>query len=241
MILTFAFFSFMVVQPTPKPAPKSVVVELFTSEGCSSCPPADELLEKLKSDLSLSGAKIIALGFHVDYWDYLGWRDNYDSAAFTHRQRDYAAALHLPNVYTPQMIVDGTRPFIGSSNSEARHAITEATQAPKWDVLLSLDQDVLHIHLPSPGLNTEVLLALTEDGLESRVLRGENGGHTLHHAAVVRELRRLDTTGIPSGGVFDVSIPIHLKPEWKREKMHAVVFVQESKSRKIIGAAEVGF
>src|SRR5436305_10774814 len=126
-----------------KPAPgkaqrKAVVVELFTSEGCSSCPPADELLSRISGQESANGAAIIPLGFHVDYWNYLGWQDRFSSHAYSERQRQYAQRFKLEGPYTPQMVVDGANEFVGNSSSRAQTSIAEAaTQPEQADIQLS--------------------------------------------------------------------------------------------------------
>ncbi len=242
MILLLLPWMRAAIPPTPPTQRRPVLVELFTSEGCSSCPPADDLLSRLEKDQSIPAARIIALEFHVDYWDYIGWRDPYSDTTFTTRQRNYAASLHLPSVYTPQMIVEGTTAFVGSSSGEAQRAILQATKGTTWAIELTLEKDVLDVRIPAApapaSAPAEVLVALAEEGLESRVLRGENGGRTLHHAAVVRELRILGTL---TGAAFHVKVPLKLKAGWNPKKMRAVVFAQERGSRKVLGAAEIHF
>src|SRR5213083_248603 len=128
-----------------------VVVELFTSEGCSSCPPADALLAKLDHEQRLGNAEIIALEEHVDYWDQQGWRDPFSSAQWTERQQDYAAAFRNDGVYTPEMVVDGRAEFVGSSQSRARSAIAEAVREPKAEVTL--------MSLPGSDVRAKVSIA----------------------------------------------------------------------------------
>ena len=179
---------------------RPVIVELFTSEGCSSCPPADALLAKLDQQQRLGNAEIIALEEHVDYWDQLGWRDPFSSAQWTQRQQDYAASFKNDGVYTPQMVVDGRAEFVGSSQSQARSAIAEAGIQPKADVVISTKEAapsqvqikivVKMIPAPAPR-EAQIWLAVTESGLHSNVLHGENAGKDLHHAAVVRSLRKV--------------------------------------------------
>ena len=118
-----------------------VLVELFTSEGCSSCPPADALLAKLDHDQPIDGAQIIVLGEHVDYWDGQGWHDRFSSHDYTDRQSEYSSRLHFPDVYTPQMIVDGTEQFVGNDAAHAQRAIQHAAQTPK--ITLTLSQPVV--------------------------------------------------------------------------------------------------
>ena len=110
---------------------KAVVVELFTSEGCSSCPPADELLGHLRQDLAGKNIQVIPLGFHVDYWDSLGWKDRFSSADFSHRQEQYARSLGVDGPYTPEMVVDGALEFVGNSAGQAQRAISQAASQPE--------------------------------------------------------------------------------------------------------------
>ena len=110
---------------------KAVVVELFTSEGCSSCPPADELLGHLRQDLSAKNIQVIPLGFHVDYWDGLGWKDRFSSAEFTQRQEQYAQALRVDGPYTPEMVVDGAVEFVGNDAGRAQQADRQQASQPE--------------------------------------------------------------------------------------------------------------
>jgi len=171
-----------------------VVVELFTSEGCSSCPPADLLLTRLSEKQSIVGVEIIALSEHVDYWNRLGWRDPFSSAELTARQQRYAEVFGTDRVYTPQMVVDGRTEFVGSDAARADRVIADAARQPKAAVRLSLAQGRLQIRvapLPRRGVSADVLLAITENSLESNVSRGENAGRRLRHIAVVRRLIQL--------------------------------------------------
>ena len=221
---------------TPAAERSPVVVELFTSEGCSSCPPADALLRQLRQEHDPNGAEVIPLGFHVDYWDFQGWRDRFDSAAYSQRQEHYAHQLRIDGPYTPQMIVNGEVEFVGSDASRARQAIAQAAaQEPLAQLQISAAKGALDIkaHSAAPA---DVMLAITEDNLTTKVGRGENGGRTLHHSAVVRELRRI---GQATRTGFSGTVPITVEKEWKRDDLRAVVFVQDGSSGKILGAASV--
>ena len=219
---------------------KAVLVELFTSEGCSSCPPADELLGRLRQNLSSKNIEVIPLGFHVDYWNSLGWKDRFSSAEFSHRQEEYAHSLGVDGPYTPQMVVDGTSQFVGSDSGQAQHAISQAaSRQPLSAVKVSAagpDQLEIHVKAPTAANSSKVMLAITEDNLATQVGSGENGGRTLRHAAVVRELRQL---GRLHEGGFEATAPLKLDKEWKRQDLRAVVFVQEEPSGKIEGAASL--
>lgn len=231
----------------PRAAPPTlVVVELFTSEGCSSCPPADTLLQRLVASPPVEGVQIVALGEHVDYWDQQGWRDRFSSASLTNRQRVYSQAFNTDNIYTPQMVVDGRSGFVGSDAAAARRAIAQAATAPRGTVRIEIDAvtnsaramavSITALDLPKPGRGDrdEIILAVTEDRLTSDVRRGENKGHVLAHAAVVRQLRAIgDATGQP------VRSEIAIDPAWNRDNVTVVAFVQELRSRRIVAVSAV--
>jgi len=219
---------------------RAVVVELFTSEGCSSCPPADELLGHLRRDLSAKNVQVIPLGFHVDYWNSLGWKDRFSSAEFTQRQEEYTRSLKVDGPYTPEMVVDGEVEFVGNDAGRAQSTISQqAAQLAEAQVTIaSAGTDQLKIQVKGPGGtgNALVMLAIIEDNLLTQVGSGENGGRTLHHAAVVHELRQVGTL---KNGAFETTVPLKLEKDWKRNDLHAVVFVQNGPSGKIEGAASV--
>ena len=243
VILVFAaiYISIVVAKPAEAgPPQKAVVVELFTSEGCSSCPPADELLGHLREDLAAKKIEVIPLGFHVDYWNSLGWKDRFSSSEFSHRQEQYAQSLGGDGPYTPQMVVDGAVQFVGNDSGEARRAISQAaSEQALSEVKISAagaEQLAVQVKAPAGGKDANVVLAITEDNLATRVGSGENGGRTLHHAAVVREFRQL---GQLHDGSFQGSVLLKLQKDWKRQDLRAVVFVQEGATGKIRGASSV--
>jgi hypothetical protein len=236
----------------PQTSRTPVVVELFTSEGCSSCPPADALLARLADEQVASNVQLIALEEHVDYWNDLGWVDPFSSRDWTSRQYAYAGALGNGNAYTPQMVVDGTVEFVGSHTKQARETILKAANSTKIPVILAQSKPdgadavgfsakVGRLEATTKGDSSEVWLAITETALHSAVTRGENAGEDLHHAAIVRAMRKIGEAkaGGETSFVGDASVP--LKREWKRENLRAVLFVQEKKSRRILGAAEIRF
>ena len=227
-----------------------VVVELFTSEGCSSCPPADALLARLAEGQLAGNVQLIAMEEHVDYWNDLGWADPFSSRDWNSRQYAYAGALGNGNPYTPQMVVDGTAEFVGSHTQQARETILKAASKAKIPVMLAqsnangtgtgnFSAKVGKLEGTTRGDAAEVWLAITETGLHSAVTRGENAGEDLHHAAVVRSMRKIGETKADGETSFagDTSVP--LQKEWKRENLRVVLFVQEKKSRRILGAAEI--
>ena len=224
-----------------------VIVELFTSEGCSSCPPADQTLDLLVREQPFAGAEIIALSEHVDYWNRLGWTDPFASRQFSQRQNEYSGFFGKDgNVYTPQMIVDGTREFVGHNMRAAQKAITEAAKVKKGEVNLSfrkesdaISLDIKIENLPETFDSAIVLLAVTEDDLLSNVLRGENSGQKLKHIAVARSLTNVGIVKAKEKS-FAVSPIFKLDKSWKIENLNAVVFVQDLKSRQILGAGKIG-
>jgi hypothetical protein len=225
---------------------RPVVVELFTSEGCSSCPPADALLAKLDQQKRLGNAEIIALEEHVDYWDHLGWHDPFSSPQFTQRQEDYSAAFRTDSVYTPQMVVDGRTEFVGSSQGNARTAISEASRLEKAEItLLQVQTNGLAARLridvkmlPSAASReAQVWLVVTESELHSNVKHGENAGEDLHHAAVVRSMRKVANAKPGDATAYSGEQEVVLDSSWKRQDTRLVVFVQDAKSRHILGAA----
>jgi hypothetical protein len=218
-------------------AQNPVVVELFTSEGCSSCPPADALLVKLSHENPPKGAQLILLGEHVDYWNYIGWTDRFSSSTFSDRQNTYANHLHLGSVYTPQMVIDGHLQTVGNGAAEVYRDISKAAAEPKpaqvvlrWEPQQKLN---IAVHTPTSA-QSKVLLAITEDGLSTAVERGENGGRTLQHAAVVRQLREL---GAANNGQFEASFDVAPHPDWNQSKLKVAVLVQDAGSGRILGAA----
>jgi hypothetical protein len=222
---------------------RPVVVELFSSEGCSSCPPADVILSRLAREQPVAGAEVIALELHVDYWNYLGWADPFSSSAFTARQRAYADAFGQRGVYTPQLVVDGAADVAGTNEPGARAAIAAAARevTAKVDVTRSGDRVTITATDPNEkGGPSDVWLAVTEEGLSTAVPRGENGGATLSHGPVVRTLERVGalSPGTP-GTVTLKDVAVTVKPEWRREGLRAVAFVQRRGSLRIAGAGVV--
>jgi len=177
----------------------AALVELFTSEGCSSCPPADALLERLDADARRDGRPLIALSFHVTYWDQQGWRDPFSDAAFTRRQSEYANRFALQSLYTPQMVVDGRDEFVGSNAAAADRALRDAFARPR----------ATHIALAASASGRTVIATCKVSGAPGQAVlwvawadsertsspdRGENGGRRLHHVHVVRALARVALT-----------------------------------------------
>ncbi len=209
-----------------KPA-TPVLVELFTSEGCSSCPPADKLLAQINARQPVKGAEAIILEEHVDYWDDLGWHDPFASAAVTQRQKDYAKTIRA-EVYTPQMIVDGRTDVLGSDQRAAERAIEKTSGTPKTGLELSWVGATATMGGPkllrvragklSGGESAEVFMAITESHLHSDVKRGENAGRGLEHDGVVRKFTSLGKANSAGEFSFDAQSAVKLSPEWKRRE-----------------------
>jgi hypothetical protein len=229
-----------------------VVVELFTSEGCSSCPTADALLARLDKTQPVEGAEVIPLAMHVDYWNNLGWADPFSSHEFSERQEEYARAYGKDGVYTPQMIVDGVKEFPGGNDASALDAVGRAAREAKADVRLTrasasrqTDEGVnLSVHIenlptPTEGDAAYVLLAVTESGLASDVARGENAGRKLNHVGVVRLLKTIGGVERAGGGKFDAETKVLIAKGWRRENLRVVVFAQEHASRRVLAAASL--
>ena len=219
------------------------VVELFTSEGCSSCPPADDNLRRIANATFKSNQKTIPLSFHVDYWNRLGWKDPFSQAAFSERQRDYAATLNSDNVYTPQMIVNGTTEFVGSNRRltdnalrealkyPAKHSVTLSTKGVADNVRSTFRYHIIGLDAREDGASDyELNIAVATDLETVSVARGENGGHKLSHVWVVKSLQTLPLNS--SNGIFSID-PTTVKEKHSR----VVAYVQSKSTREITGAA----
>jgi len=217
------------------------VVELFTSEGCYSCPPADKLLSKIIDDAREKDRRVFALAFHVDYWDRLGWKDAFSSKEFSDRQRDYAQAFRSNSIYTPQMIVNGTKEFVGSESETAFKTISSVLENPPYaEIELSTDfnrdMDMVTVNYKISGLieNANVNIALVERNIVREIGHGENGGKTLNHDNVVRafEVKNAKKTGSQT-----LSIP----NDADLKNASVFVYVQDKKSKVIAGAEKIDF
>lgn len=218
-----------------------VLVELFTSEGCSSCPPADELLRKVNGKQTAAGQLIVGISEHVTYWNRLGWIDPFSSSTYTGRQERYANHFGLDSAYTPQMVVNGEQQFVGSN--EALLSRTLADQVKRKTIDLRILSDEVHngtitIHFAATQLLSNhplnIVAVLTEDLATSRVLRGENGGRSLQHVAVARWLMTVAT--IHQSTDMTVTIPWNASDGMKKESAHhLVLFAQEPDQGRIMG------
>jgi hypothetical protein len=224
-------------------ARSAVLVELFTSEGCSSCPPADALLERLDRSQPVSDADLIVLSEHVDYWNDIGWRDPYSSHEYSERQSAYAAQFGLGSIYTPQMVVDGHFEFVGSDERRATQAIEIATKVMKTPVSVSVrvgNERTATLHIATGPLPSSIhaesagiFLAIADDRDESHVSGGENAGRTLKHVAVLQNLIRIGAVDKAAGFSRDMNIDLTAK---NLRNLRIAVIVQEAPAGRVWGA-----
>jgi hypothetical protein len=233
----FALFIQFVAAQSKTP----VIVELFTSEGCSSCPPADNVVARLDRDQPIEGVEVVAMGEHVDYWDQLGWKDRFSSPLFTARQQDFGQQFRLESVYTPQIVVNGGTQVLGSDFAATAQAIREAAKLSRAWVSANLTgADTLAFEvrqLPQATRNADMFLAITESGLETAVGRGENSGRKLRHAPLVRSLVSLGQLDTRKNGAYSASARLMLNPQWNRQNLKMILFVQDHTTRHIVGTA----
>jgi hypothetical protein len=201
-----------------------VLVELFTSEGCSSCPPADRHLQQLDRE-------VIVLSEHVDYWDRLGWKDRFSSPVFTERQEAYAREFGLDSPYTPQMVVDGAAQFTGGDARRAAVEIDKAADRAKADIFLARSGSGVRLEISAVPRDADIWLALADDGAITKVTAGENKGRNLAHVAVVRSIRKIGA--VKRGGNFARVIDLPASASGQR----VVVFLQEAGQARVLGAA----
>jgi hypothetical protein len=220
-----------------------VLVELFTSEGCSSCPRADDLLAELAAEAERAGTPIACVSYHVDYWDRLGWKDPFGDAAFTARQRRYAVALGEEGLYTPQLVVDGRLAMVGSDRARVREALTQALARPgRAEVRASVapaGDGTLGVELAlssAPSTRLVVNAALVERERRSRPTRGENAGHALRHAWVARAAAE---RALGPGGPGTSSLRLTIPGDLDRTRAAVVVWVADATDLAILGATRV--
>jgi len=215
------------------------VIELFTSEGCSSCPPADAVVAKIEKESA--GKPIYILAFHVDYWNNLGWKDAFSSAAYSHRQNQYAGWLHSGEVYTPQIVVNGKTEFVGSEEGTLRNAIKAGLQKDATAQItlsnIKLDNGKADLQYQTQGnsANTVLLLAVVQKSAQTKVERGENGGRTLSHVQIVRSLQTIALKG--NTGTAAVSLP----KGFDAQGSELIAFLQDTSTGAITGATKAAF
>jgi hypothetical protein len=224
-------------------APTPVLAELFTSEGCSSCPAADRYIQALDTQ-PIPGIQVIVLSEHVDYWNHEGWTDPYSSPDFSERQRIYGNHFRLADVYTPQLIIDGQVQTLGNRPSEVEAALREAGNRSKAVMQishLSLEQNRLRFRIDVPPINlsgvrtVDVYVTLALNHAETQVTRGENANQRLTHTAVVRKIKRLGK--LAPGQQLSQAGELKLDAKTASQNLRVVAFLQDPGSGRIVGAA----
>jgi hypothetical protein len=209
-----------------------VLVELFTSHGCSSCPPADQLLSYMKNDPPLRG-RVILLAYHVDYWDRLGWKDPFSSKTATLRQAEYVRAFRLESSYTPQAVIDGAKYMVGSDSGAVYRAVAEES-ARKVDASVRVMVKDGAVEITGQG-SGDLQLAIYEDGITTKITRGENAGRTITNDAIVRQFTRV---GHVDGKPFTRRVPLTIEAGWNRAKSGVVAFIQDSETKRVTAVAQ---
>lgn len=211
-----------------------VIVELFTSQGCSSCPPADALLAALDKD-----PNVVVLSEHVDYWNYLGWRDPFSSSAFSERQQRYARRFGIEGPYTPQMVVDGRAQFVGSDGRQARSSIADAGRTAKALVVVTREGETVRVAAPAlaadgKAKSAELWVAIVRPEGKAEVPRGENAGRTLRHVAIVRSLAKAGVATREAGVTHTFTLPPPEGGPWR-----VVAFLQGPGQGPILGSGRL--
>jgi hypothetical protein len=224
--------------------PSGAIVELFTSEGCSSCPPADALLRRVHLTQASSGQLIVGISEHVTYWNSLGWNDPYSSAVFTDRQSAYASRLNLEGPYTPQMVVNGQDQLVGSDSAALQRALRDDARRDHFGLRIVSAKlgpngvDIGFSFAGQAGKAMDLVAVLTDDADQSHVLRGENGGRLLEHVSVARSLTHLGTVSGMTDKSVHLSLPAGFQPA-SGPGHHLVLFVQGPHQGPIVAAATV--
>ena len=222
-------------------AQKTVLVELFTSEGCSSCPPADALLRQVNGSQTSAGQLVVGISEHVTYWNSLGWSDPFSSPLYTERQNAYSERFHLEGVYTPQMVINGAEQIVGSDRVALVRAV-QAEQAPHPRVSLrilslNLAGNTLAVNFSVsgdvPAQGADLMAVLADDSDRSNVLRGENSGQNLEHVAVARSISRV--AKLRSAGVQRVQVQVPATFQ-AAQKHHLILFAQTPGNGRVLGA-----
>lgn len=233
----------------PEPSPRAVVLELFTSQGCSSCPAADRVLSRLGGEMRADGITLVPLAYHVDYWNRIGWVDPFSTPRWSARQRSYGDVFGLRSVYTPQIVLNGRAELVGSHESSLRAEIPAASAtrpAGRLEILrAALDEPAselvvevaAEIHEPGPASPIVVNLAVFESGLVTRVASGENSGRTLENDYVVRLLRPVITFSAVGPSSRSQRASIALDEGWAVANLGVAAFLQDSETLEIHAAA----
>ena len=253
-LLCIAFTCFSVVPAVTAQEPASaepavVLVELFTSEGCSSCPPADELLEQINGKRTADGQLIVGISEHVTYWNRLGWTDPFSAEAYTQRQNAYGARFNLDSVYTPQVVIDGREQIVGSSSRELGIALQREAQHPSSlklkitstrrsgsELAVSFSVE----RFPSEQAPIDILAVIVDDTDRSHVSSGENADRTLNHVAVARSLARVATVKSSTQQTIEIDLPSSVTAN-SEINHHVVLFAQSAKYGSVLGVDTTAF
>ena len=236
---TMAFMDVKALKKSKTEGKGFAVVELFTSEGCSSCPPADELVARLQKEVSAQPVYILA--FHVDYWNTAAWKDAFSNSEYSERQKQYTQWLNLSSAYTPQVVVNGRTELVGSEETTLRNAIKANLQIPAKaeltlsDVKINGSKANVQYHIKGSTNNSSLILALIEKNATTKVLGGENGGRTLSHVQIVQKLKTFSLNS--SNGTKSIPLPGDFAPE----KWELIAFVQDNTTGEISGATNAAF
>lgn len=208
------------------------VVELFTSEGCSSCPPADDAVAKVLKEYN---DNVYVLGYHVDYWDNLGWKDAFSNAAYTQRQKNYAKEFNLQSIYTPQIVVNGEEQFVGSDDAQLHNTINKDLKenaSENLSVSAKINGNAIDVTYQTNSRKDNLNVALIQSIASTKVERGENSGATLHHVNIVRSLQTISLKN--NAGNISFNLPAGLSAK----DCSVIAFIQNPKNMKIIAAAK---
>lgn len=237
-LVVFGSLSFSFCRHNPERknhTPGFAVVELFTSEGCSSCPPADEVMIRLAKEFP---ADVYFLGYHVDYWDYIGWKDVYSKAEHTEKQRKYSDVFGLNSIYTPQAVINGRKELVGSKENQLRAIIQQelkdsAISSVQIEAKKAGENKLVVSYKITRAEKSDVTIALVQLKAVSNVKRGENRGHKLEHINVVRDMRTISVNK-DANGTVGIMLPAGLTSK----DVKLIVFVQDKNSLRITAAAE---
>jgi len=246
-ILAFSAFALSAFVNPKKPAVAKfnankgfAVIELFTSEGCSSCPPADAVVAKLQKESA--DKPIYILAYHVDYWNHLGWKDAFSDPDYSKRQREYAKTLNISSVYTPQIVVNGKTEFVGSEEGTLRNAIKTALQkdAPAQLTLtnMQISHNAVQVHYDAKevGNQSVLLLALVQKSAQSHVKAGENSGRMLSHVQIVQKLKTFALSNNKTG-----TESINLPNEFTPQNWEVIGLIQNTITGEILAASKAPF
>jgi hypothetical protein len=240
-IMTFTLAACLQAQEgVGAPDQRTVLIELFTSEGCSSCPPADDLLRQVNGGRTSAGMLVVGISEHVTYWNQLGWSDPYSSPIYTDRQNAYGQRLHVDGVYTPQMVINGAEQIVGSDRAALAQAVQkEEEQKPRMSLRIlssSVAGDKLTVKFSAggdvPAKGVDVIAVLADDADKSNVLHGENSGRLLAHVSVARSITRVSKVQAAGERTVQIQIPSTFQAS---QGHHLILFAQTPGNGRVLG------